>query len=86
MLKRTLIVALFLTAFAASAGSAQAVGPHWFWGKPVEEIAGRARRSRSKRKAALTFTVTPVSGKPLKTKCNDRRPRADRKPARRRSW
>jgi hypothetical protein len=68
MLKRTLIVALFLTAFAASAGSALAAGPHWFWAPKLEEIPqGKAVPLTTEGK--LTFTVTPVSGKPLKTKC-----------------
>jgi hypothetical protein len=69
MLRRTVLVACFITAFAVTAASAQAVGPHWIWGpKKTEEIpAGKAVPITTE--GTLTFTVTPVSGKPLKTKC-----------------
>ncbi|MCW3033720.1 MAG: hypothetical protein QOK19_1720 [Solirubrobacteraceae bacterium] len=69
MLRRTVLVACFITAFAVTAASAQAVGPHWIWGpKKTEEIpAGKPVPVATE--GTLTFTVTPVSGKPLKTKC-----------------
>jgi hypothetical protein len=69
MLRRTVVVACFLAAFAGTSATAQAVGPHWTWGpKKVEEIpAGKAVPVSTE--GTLTFTVTPVSGKPLKTKC-----------------
>jgi hypothetical protein len=73
MIRRTVLIACFLAAFAATASAAQAVGPHWIWAKPTEEIpAGKAVPVTTE--GTLTFTVTPVSGKPLKTKCqiNDR--------------
>ena len=38
MLRRTVLVACFLAAFAATATVAQASVPHWIWGKPTEEI------------------------------------------------
>jgi hypothetical protein len=76
MIRRTVLITCFVAAFAATAGVAQAAGPHWIWGpKPTEEIpAGKAVPITTE--GTLTFTVTPAiaSKKPLKTKCtiNDR--------------
>jgi hypothetical protein len=68
MIRRTILVACFLAAFAASAAVAQAAGPHWIWSKPTEEIpAGKAVPITTE--GMLTFAVTPVSGKKLKSKC-----------------
>ncbi len=69
MLRRTVLVVGLLAAFAATSATAQAAGPHWIWGpKKTEEIpAGKAVPITTE--GTLTFTVTPVSGKPLKTKC-----------------
>ncbi len=70
MFRRTLFLAFFVAAFAATTAAAQAAGPHWIWGpKKTEEIpAGKAVPITTG--GTLTFTVTPVSGKPLKAKCN----------------
>jgi hypothetical protein len=70
MLRRTVLVGCLLAAFAATSATAQAAGPHWIWGpKKTEEIpAGKAVPITTE--GTLTFVVTPVSGKPLKTKCN----------------
>ena len=68
MLRRTVLIACFLVAFAATAASAQAVGPHWIWAKPVEELpAGKAVPITTE--GTLTFAVTLASGKKLTTKC-----------------
>ena len=69
MLRRTVLVACLLGAFAATSATAQAAGPHWTWGpKPTEEIpAGKAVPITTE--GTLGFTVTPISGKPMKTKC-----------------
>jgi hypothetical protein len=73
MIRRTILVACFLAAFAATAAVAQAAGPHWIWSKPTEEIpAGKAVPITTE--GTLTFAVTPISGKKLTSKCqiNDR--------------
>lgn len=69
MLRRAVCIACFLTAFVATSAAAQAAGPHWTWGpKPTEEIpAGKPVPITTE--GTLTFVVTPVSGKAMKTKC-----------------
>jgi hypothetical protein len=69
MLKRTIAIACFMAAFAASTAVAQAAVPHWIWGpKPTEEIpAGKAVPITTE--GTLTFKVTLASGKKLATKC-----------------
>jgi len=68
MLRRTVLIACFLAAFAATTATAQAVGPHWIWGKPVEELpAGKATPIATE--GTLNFIVTSASGKTIKTKC-----------------
>jgi len=68
MLRRTIAVACFVAAFAATGGVAQAAGPHWIWAKPVEELPqGKAVPITTE--GTLTFAVTPASGKKMTTKC-----------------
>lgn len=70
MFRRIVFVACLIAAFAVTAGVAQAAGPHWIWGpKKTEEIpAGKVVPITTE--GTLTFVVTPVSGKPMKSKCN----------------
>ncbi len=69
MFRRIVFVACLVAAFAVTSAAAQAAGPHWIWGpKKVEEIpAGKPVPITTE--GTLTFVVTPISGKPLKTKC-----------------
>ena len=68
MIRRTIAVACFIAAFAATGAVAQAAPPHWIWAKPVEELP-QGKAVPISTEGNLGFTIVPASGKKTTTKC-----------------
>jgi hypothetical protein len=68
MVRRIIVLACFAAAFAISASAAQAAGPHWYWGKPVEEIPAN-KPVPITTEGKLAFTVVNAAGEKRTTKC-----------------